>query len=1578
MKQTLFIAAFLFFTSGVRAQTYWAQGTGGNDVDETMDICQGVGGIISAGYFTNKAAFGSSTTLTSASVGVPDVYVAKSTSIGIVQWAVRAGGSGSDRALSVTTDASNNIYITGFYYGAAMFGSIILNSVNGSQDAFIAKLDPSGNFLWAVSAGGSMADIGNAVSIDGNGDVLVTGQFQGTATFGSTQLTSMTNPQLGIPSIDIFTAKYDGSGNFLWVRQGKAKYTDRGLDVVADGSGNVFVCGQFSDTIQFNQVYNNQVMNAVFLIKYDASGNEIWFRRASGTFSIAYSLVLNSNHEIYVTGDYQGNLAFYGTPNNFLSDTYPKCVFLAKYDANGNFIWAQSESSTNYISSRAVALDASGDPYLAGEFGCTLNEYADVFGKGTFNSVGYQDIFTVKYNASNGQRQWMRNFGGPGNDKAHGILVNVVDNPVVAGSYEKKMYWAVNTMAYPTNNMEPGFSGNTSYCNDGNYGAFYGIHCAGFSDGFISQAIDISRQPYDYYHRTGAGCLRGFVGGCADTMLSCICPDTLRFCGEGYLYGNTHTGSGLAYSVGPDYDFLWSASAHQKTHYIDTINMTGYYSVKMTTTDGCYTSSDSIYAIVNPLPQAPTITDDHGVNFQQPQWGLPISACKPDTILLVGGNINGNSLAWYSSGSCFPGGAYLTSNDSVYVSSSGVYNVVLTNQYGCKNFNCVPVLLDTALTPINPISQIPDTLVACYGDLVKLLIIDSITGQPGPFFNIACSWGSSPPLSIACASSYLQGLFTATNSGMYIVNDSITYFNKCDTLKYFVEDTFYLLVNPLPVASVSISGPNYMCQGDTVILHIAYTSAGGPNTVVITNPVIDSIIVTNAGEYGASILVKDTVTGCSQGMIFGHKVKDYPNPILTTSPSSGLICPNDSVQIICNTLGTNYQWIGPTGILPFNTQSIYRATPGFYHCIVTNTVSCVLTSNTVELKQYNTPYLLPSPSNIVCLGQSVSLQVITNDTTLIQWNPPLTGGGTTQTVTQSGVYSCNVTMCGITTLCTMTVVVSQAVAQITGPIVVCPGDSVLLVANPGMAGYQWLPISSFNDSVYVQAGTYFVTTTDKNGCTAAASVAVTLDTSVAKPVAGDTSICAGGSATLYAAGIGPIEWYSSATSSAPVHVGNSFTTPVLWSTTTYYVATSNSVGCHSLRDSATVTIVSTSLPPVIFVTDTVCIGGIIVFNTPVQQSATYLWTGPNGFSSIQPSTLLVNASLVSAGVYTLAVSGNGCTSPPVTDTVVVIAILTPVISGSDTVCQDDSIVMNITNPVSGSMYYWTGPSAFFSNGSSVVIFPATILHSGIYNVYGTIGGCMSSVASFTVHVSPGGPAVTASSNSPVCAGDSLLLSAVTSGSNVMWQGPSGFSSIVPNPLIFPATVSNSGMYIVASLLNGCAGIPAYLNVTVNSLPSIDLGPDTTICDKKPWTLYPQGSFASLIWFDSTTSNFHVIDSTGLYYATVTDANGCSNADSVKVLEIICDGFLANVFTPNGDGVYDVFSFSGYGYRKVVCEIYDRWGRNIYGWDDPEGGWDGSDFRSNKPLGGGTYYYVATIQKYDGQDVTLKGFIELLK
>ena len=702
-KITLLFSFILFVSLNSISQNFWAYTAGSIKEDEAMDICyDNSGNIISTGYFAGTTTFATGITLNPSSNGNPDIYISKSTAAGQLIWATKAGGSGSDRATSVKSDSNGNIYITGFYYGTATFGSTILTSVSGSQDGFLAKLDANGNFLWAKSFGGNLAEWGNAVAIDELDNPVVTGQFQGTANFSGTTLTSMINPNTLFSSFDVFVAKYTPAGNITWVNQGKAKYDDRGLDIITDNLNNIYVCGQFSDTIQFQNPHNNMIMNATFIIKYNAAGQEQWFRKASGVFSIPYSMVMDNANTIYVTGDFQGTFTYFGASgNSFVNGTYSNKAFLMKIDDSGNFIWGKSESSNNYVSGKKVAIDAQQDPYIFGEFGCTMNEYSDAYGPGVFNSIGFGDLFITKYN-NTGTRQWFRQYGGPRNDKAHGLLVAGINEPIMAGSYEYNLnipstnysLLRINTIG----NSNGDVSGNqpNNYCSaNNNYRDYYTFTGNGYSDAFIFKGIDITRNPYDYYDRSGSLCNLNFVGNCIEADFL-TCPDTINLCLNGEIYTNTHSNAnynvdyGFGYNIGPIYHYMWNNNSNDTLVLLD-VNASGTNTIKVTTEDGCYSSFDTVYVKINPLPSAPVISDSYGINTLQPPLTHSIHVCGPSTITLTGGNVQNTTYVWQS-------GTFLTNHDSVAtINTTGYYEFNVTDIHGCINKNWIDIYIDLEL-----------------------------------------------------------------------------------------------------------------------------------------------------------------------------------------------------------------------------------------------------------------------------------------------------------------------------------------------------------------------------------------------------------------------------------------------------------------------------------------------------------------------------------------------------------------------------------------------------------------------------------------------------------------------------------------------------------------------------------------------------------------------------------------------------------------------------------------------------------------------------------------------------------------
>lgn len=1091
----LLLFLFLMLLSGSSSlfsqSSYWMQRGGSSTPDEAYDISiDANGNTYTTGYFTGFTTFGT-TSLNSS--GVTDIFITKLDNIGNYQWTIKGGGPNADRALSIKADAAGNTYVTGFFSGAATFGGQTVTSAGG-QDVFIAKYDNTGAIQWVKSAGGSGSDIGNAINIDNSGNVVITGEFAGTANFGSTTLASISN------SIDVFTAKLDASGNFLWAKKGSASATDRGIDVACDAAGNVFITGQFSDTIMFDIVHNNTLNNSIFVVKYNSSGQEQWFRRiGAGTMNIVSGIAVDNSSNVLLTGDFTGTVTFFGTPNTTLSNTYSNRVFVAKYDNSGTLLWTHADGSSNNITSKNITIDATGNPYIIGNFKCVLNEYADQYGQGTFNSVGYWDIFVSKYNAS-GAWQWSRQCGGTDNDYGGGIAVNSNSEAHIAGSFSKKIIFPYHTsfIGYNVDGLGNNYYTYGSYCSDINYHRFTGFNSAGNSDVLIAKNFDLNKAPYDYYIRTGSGCDRPYRGVCINQWTSLNCVDTLTFCGGGQMYALSNIQSPFYsdYDPGPEFSYLWSTGAT-----VDNINVSvsGDYKVTQTSADGCFVSSDTITVIVNPIPDRPTISDDVVVNTDAlyPTW---LYLCN-DSALLTGGGFDTNSYQWYG-----PTGTFNDTNDLATV--TGFYQFVVTNDLGCTNTNTIWVSIDTGQTLIAPkmicLEDIDnnDSLALCKGEMFTMYDYDTITN---PLANGNCipsantTWSVTPVITMVPTYINCTMQFLPQQSDSYLINAMIVRPSSCGYDTAYLSHTIYVEVQELPTIpddTLIISGNTAFCPGDSTLFVV--TGADfiwhGPGVNGLTD---DSLWIHQEGSYfiTSTIVVTDSF-GCSAQNPSAAYINTVfpPQPSVTMNPPSGLVCPNDSVELTCSGIGS-FLWQGPSGTVGGDTAVINVTTPGNYYCILTDTNGCDLVSNTVVVNLYATPYITASPSTVLCEGDSLVLTAIVSPGSTIQWQSPFSGSANEQIVTGPGTYSCSVTACGIPTFANIIITQPIVTAQITadGPLIFCPGNSVTLSGNNSAAGYDWQPGGNNQQTLNVsQAGTYTLTISDVNGCTDSASIAVAL------------------------------------------------------------------------------------------------------------------------------------------------------------------------------------------------------------------------------------------------------------------------------------------------------------------------------------------------------------------------------------------------------------------------------------------------------------------------------------------------------
>ena len=274
------------------------------------------------------------------------------------QWAKQMGGNAtsySDYGKAVTTDAFGNVYTTGIFAGVCDFDpgvgtyTMVNAGVSSNPNAYISKLDASGNFVWAKQITSNAPCFGRAITIDASGNILITGSFQLTADF---------DPSTGIFNLnslgnnDIFVLKLDPSGNFLWAEGMGGVGDDNGYSIASDASGNVFSTGYYSGTADFDPGAATYTLgtfgsnNSTYISKLNSSGNFVWAKNFGGFVGnpsiTGFGIKLDGLGNIYTAGVFAGQIDFDPGPGPFTITAINADTFIAKLDASGNFLWAKS------------------------------------------------------------------------------------------------------------------------------------------------------------------------------------------------------------------------------------------------------------------------------------------------------------------------------------------------------------------------------------------------------------------------------------------------------------------------------------------------------------------------------------------------------------------------------------------------------------------------------------------------------------------------------------------------------------------------------------------------------------------------------------------------------------------------------------------------------------------------------------------------------------------------------------------------------------------------------------------------------------------------------------------------------------------------------------------------------------------------------------------------------------------------------------------------------------------------------------------------------------------------------------
>jgi hypothetical protein len=415
----------------VGVNAWIADGTGPNDGKSIAVDANG--NVYVAGFFNGSITLGT-TTLTSN--GKNDIFIVKYNSIGEVQWAQKGGGEEVDEASDISVDKDGNVYVTGHFTGLSTFGTKILQTQQLKSDAFVLKYDKDGVIQWAIQAGGTSADEGAGIAVDGEGNVLVAGSFEGTATFGAIQISGT------FMTPEVFIAKYTSNGDVQWVQKGGGTSIDQARDVSVDNAGNVFVTGIFFGNAEFGtSTLVSRGQADIFVAKYNSSGGLIWVHSSgSVTNDDAKDIIVDSNGNSYITGFFFQTATFNTTNLTALGNSD---IFIAKYRSTGDLEWVHQAGGIGIDGGEGLAMDGEGNVYLTGAFQNT----AAFFGGQTVTSNNLTiDAFIAKYNSS-GNVLWVQKAGGFNTDVGNGIAVDKSKNAYVTGFFEQSFTFGATTFS---------------------------------------------------------------------------------------------------------------------------------------------------------------------------------------------------------------------------------------------------------------------------------------------------------------------------------------------------------------------------------------------------------------------------------------------------------------------------------------------------------------------------------------------------------------------------------------------------------------------------------------------------------------------------------------------------------------------------------------------------------------------------------------------------------------------------------------------------------------------------------------------------------------------------------------------------------------------------------------------------------------------------------------------------------------------------------------------------------------------------------------------------------------------------
>ena len=1078
-------------------------------------------------------------------------------------------------------------------------------------------------------------------------------------------------------------------------------------------------------------------------------------------------------------------------------------------------------------------------------------------------------------------------------------------------------------------------------------------------------AVPLSTTIYTVDYSDAQGCSGQAFPTAFVTLTQTISISNSTLCAGANVTLSTNSFTGDAYFwQGP---LSYTSSLQNPVIANVTGSQSGTYNLSVTTIPGCTSTAVSQVTVAS-LPN--------------PIIGSNAPLCSNSNLNFTG---SGASTYSWSGPNGFTSSAQNPTIVAATATQAGTYALTASFGNGCSRTVTSSVVVFALPSP----SVVASATNVCVGRSVTF----SVTNVAG----VSYQW-NGPNGFISTLPSPSIAAITLSANGVYTL--TVTNGNSCQAS---TTKTVAALLNP----TVSASSPT-PCFGAPATL--TANGAGfftwiGPSGY-FQQPLIPftTISVTNISSVGVyTIILTSALNTCSANATTTLSTK--PLPIVAATGS--LVCLNSPATLTASG-GIIYDWIGPlTYTAAGATASVASANPfttGIYSVVVTAVNTCsAMTTATIGTIQ---PPTVTATGTTLCLNQPFTM--IAGGASSYTWsgpsaynsigsaafvpnvNPASVG---TYTVFGRAANSCT----GISTS-TLATLPLPGIATVGAS--VCINYAALLQASGGLSngtGYRWAGPGGFISfaqnaiiptATNVAPQTYTVVGTSANTCTNTAFA--TLSTfSIPQISASAVTVCYGYPATITATGANTYTWAGPNSNNFTGSANNFIAIVDSLSRGTYTVYGTSVNGCTNV---ASVNINTQPIPKITTTSTSVCYLQSATLTASGGVSGSYFWTGPEGFSSNQQNPVINIANNVAPQIYTVTATGlNTCTNSG-TAVLNTYPLPQPSYNATSTVCMGSYVTLQA---LGASSFTWVGPRSYQSFNKDISFPTFDPGQSGTYSLNAIdIRGCKNfTTAVVIINPLPKGDLVSNGGKNncvPFCSDFRIKRNTVSPILNTLWTLNGNFFQTET----FNYCKQTAGTDKVSGQFTDAAGCINTLTFAITSYPTPIANFLTT--PEKPFETSDQvflndQSFGdqitswkwsflkndSLISYNQNTS--YVFEETGDHAIVLNIANvwGCNDSVS-KTIKIDTEIrlFIPNAFTPDRDGLNEVFKPKGKGIAEYTLEVFNRRNEKLFESKDFETGWDGTYKGNDCPYD--LYVWKIAARDAKKKPYTLTGTVTLLR